>query len=80
MNCEVKRLTLPDGAPAVKNPGSLSPPTPSRAARRHSGRGADTIAQPCFALPHWTREVHVVPRLMRRFAKVSDHDGENTAL
>ena len=27
MNCEVKRLTLPDGAPAPKKRGSLSPPT-----------------------------------------------------
>ena len=28
MNCEVKRLILPDGAPAPKKGGSLSPPAP----------------------------------------------------
>ena len=28
VNCEVKRLTRPDAAPAVKNGGSLPPPTP----------------------------------------------------
>ena len=28
MNCEVKRLTLPGAAPAVRMPGALPPPAP----------------------------------------------------
>ena len=33
-------------------------------------------AQPRFALSHQTREIRVVPLLMRRFGKVSNHNGE----
>ena len=41
MNCEVKRLTLPDAAPGTKKPGSLSPPAalPCGAPLRWAGRG-----------------------------------------
>ena len=45
VNCEVKRLTLPDAALAVKKGGSLPPPSPlscgapaRRARRGHAGR------------------------------------------
>ncbi len=49
---------------------------PSRAARRRPGERGTHEAQPRFALSHQTREIRVVPRLMRRFGKASNHSGE----
>ena len=37
-------------------------------------------AQPLFALSHRTREIRVIPIMMRRFAKASNHNGEGSAL
>ncbi len=37
-------------------------------------------AQPRLALSHQTREIGVAPRLMRRFGKLSNHNGEGSAL
>ena len=42
VNCEVKRLTLSDGASAPKNRGRSHHQQPSRAARRCAKRGGDT--------------------------------------
>ena len=80
MNCEVKRLTLPDAALAVKIRGRSHHQPPSRAARRYPRRGGTREAQTRFALSHQTREIHVFPRLMRRLVKVSTHSGEGSAL
>jgi hypothetical protein len=44
------------------------------------GEGGTGEAQPRIAVSQRTREIRVVPRLMRRFVKVSDHNGENSAL
>ncbi len=52
--------------------------TPYRAARRRPGERGTHEAQPRFALSHQTREIRVVPRLMRRFGKASNHSGEET--
>ena len=81
MNCEVKRLTLSDGAPAVKKGGSLSPPAPlSCGAPARRAREGRREAQPRISYSHQTREIPVVPRLMRRFGKVPNHNGEGSAL
>ena len=53
---------------------------PYRAARRRPGERGTHEAQPRFALSHQTREIRVVPRLMRRFGKASNHSGEETTL
>ena len=37
-------------------------------------------AQPRFACTRSTREIRVVPRLMRRFVKDTHHNGEDSAL
>ena len=65
MNCEVKRLTLPDAALAVKK--RVAPSTVNRLVRRAAaqGEGGTCEAQPRFALSHQTREILVVPCLMR---------------
>ena len=53
VNCEVKRLTLSDGAPASKNPGSLSPPAPLScgAPLRRAKRGHRCAASLRFVAP-----------------------------
>ncbi len=81
MNCEVKRLTLPDAAPAAKNMG-VAPSTFSPLVRRAAapgGRGTRE-AQPCFALSHPIRAILVVPCLTRCLGKVANHNGEGSAL
>ena len=40
------------------------------------GEGGTREAQPRFAFSQRTRKMLVLPRLMRRFGKVSDHNGE----
>ena len=62
--------------------GGVAPSTnsPSRAARRCVGRGGTREAQPRFAFPQRMREIRVVPRLMRRFGKVQNHNGGGLAL
>ena len=42
--------------------------------------GGTREAQPRYAIPQPTREIGVVPRLMRRFVEVLDHNGEGAAL
>ena len=57
---------------------STSTPLVRRAAAP-GGRGTRE-AQPRIASSQRTREIRVVPRLMRRFVKVSNHNGECYAL
>ena len=57
---------------------STSTPLVRRAAAR--GEGGTREAQPRFAYPQRMREIRVVPRPMRRFVKVSNHNGEGSAL
>ena len=59
---------------------ALSTSTPSRTARRYAGREGDSRGQPRFAFSQGTREIRVVPRSLRRFGKVSNHNGEGFAL
>ena len=74
-------FTLPGGAPAAKKGGSLPPPAPlSCGAPPRGARGGTREAQPRFAYPQRMREIRVVPRPMRRFVKVSNHNGEGSAL
>ena len=58
------------GAPAPKSRGSLSPPAslPYGAPLRRA-TGGTREAQPRYAIPQPTREIGVVPRLMRRFVE-----------
>ena len=80
MNCEVKRLTIPGGAPAPKKRGSLSPPAPlSCGAPFRRARGTRE-AQPRVAFSQRTREMLVIPRPVQRFGKVSNHNGESFSL
>ena len=53
---------------------------PSGAARRREGRGGAREAQPRFALSHQTREIRVVPHLMRHFGKARNHNDEDSTL
>ena len=57
--------------------GSLPPPSPPpvRRAVAPGGRGTRE-AQPRFTWSQPTREIRVVPPLMRRFGEVLDHNGE----
>jgi hypothetical protein len=81
MNKGLNNLTLPRAASASKNRGSLPPPAPPLVRRAVApGEGETRDAQPRFALSHQTREIRVVPRLMRRFGKIPDHTGEGFAL
>lgn len=71
------RQTLSRAAPASKNERAISPPVPLfvRGPLCRARRGTRK-AQPGYALPQQTREIRVVPCLMRRFGEVSDHNGE----
>ena len=80
MNCEVKRLTLPNGAPAPKNGGSLSPPAPLScgAPLRRAGRGhARAASHRFFAMDAGNP---CCPASDAAFREVSDHNGEDSAL
>ena len=81
MNKGMNNLPLPRGASAAKKGGSLPPPASPlvRRAVTPGGRGTRG-AQPRFALSHQTRQIRVVPCLMRRFGKIPDHNGEGFAL
>ena len=84
------------GAKGVRTPVHLCPPpwrtsgenggvalsTSTPLVRRAvtPSEGGTGEAQPRFALPHQTRDIRVVPRLMRRFGKVANHNGEDFAL
>ena len=85
-----------EGAKGVPTPVPLCPPAcrtsgqkvgvalttstpPVRRAVTPGGRGTRE-AQPRSAFPHRKREIRVVPRLMRRFVEVLDHNGEGAAL
>ena len=62
--------------------GGVAPSTSTPLVRRAAapgGRGTRE-AQPRIAFSQRTREIRVVPRLMRRFVKVSNHNGECSAL
>ena len=73
----VAHLPLPGAVSAAKMRGSLSPPAPlSCGAPLRRARRGTREAQPRFAFPQRTREIPLIPRLMRRFGKVSNHDGE----
>ena len=75
MSFSLSPFTLPRAAPAAKKGGSLSPPAPlSCGAAAPGGRGTRE-AHPRFAFSQRTRKICVVPRLMRRFGKVSNHKG-----
>ena len=77
----VDHLTCSDGASALRKARvALTTSTPLvRRAAAPDGRGTRE-AQPRFALSHKTREIRVVPRLMRRFGKIPHHTGEGYAL
>ncbi len=74
--------TLPPSraAPAGKN--GVAPTTSTPLVRRAatSDETGTREAQPRFAFPQRTREIRVVPRLMRRFGKVPNYHGEGSAL
>ena len=57
----------PRAAPAAKKGGRSLHQHPSRAAPGRAGREGAREAQPRIASLHRTREIRVVPRLMRRF-------------
>ena len=57
-------------APRQDNPGPCL----------QSSRRGTREAQPCFAFSQRTREIHVVPRLMRRLGCTRYHNGEGSAL
>ena len=78
MSGPLSTFALPRAAPAVKKGGSLPPPSPVSCGA--PGEGGTREAQPHFALSQWMREIRVVLRLMRRFGKVPDHNGEGSAL
>ena len=62
--------------------GGVAPSTSTpfvRCAAAPGGRGTRE-AQPRFAVSHWTRKMLVLPRLMRRFGKTLNHNGEVSAL
>ena len=69
------------GASAAKIWGSLPPPAPLLVWRAAApgGRGTREV-KPRFAWPQGTRDIRVVPRPVRRFGEVSDHNGGGTAL
>ena len=74
-------FTLPRAAPAAKKGGvALTTSTPLVRRAVTPSEGGTREAQPRFALSQRTREIRVVPRLMRRFVKVSNHNGECSAL
>ena len=79
----VLRVTLypPRWRTSVQKRGvALTTSTPLvRRAAAPGGRGTRE-AQPRFAFSQRTRKICVVPRLMRRFVKVSNHKGECSAL
>ena len=62
---------------AALNPG-LDNPGPGL--QRFSLPTGTREARPRFAFPQRTGEIRVVPRLMRRFGRVSNHNGENSSL
>ena len=65
---------------AEKGGVALTTSTPLvRRAVAPGGRGTRE-AQLRFAFPQRTREIRVVPRLVRRFGKVPHHNGEGSAL
>ena len=77
----VRRLTLAGDAPASKKGGSLPPPAPFSCGASSAPDGEGTgEEQPRFALPHWWREIRVVPLPMGRSGKVLNHNGEGGAL
>ena len=66
---------------SVQKPGvALTTSTPLVRRAVTPGEGGTREAQPRFALSQRTREIRVVPRLMRRFVKVSYHNGKGSAL
>ena len=74
-------FALPRGAPAPKKEGvaltTFFPPV--RRVPAPGGRGTRE-AKPRIAVLQRTREIRVVPRSVRRFVIVSDHNGEGSAL
>ena len=77
----VRRLTSSRAAPADKKGGgapSTSTPLVRRAAA--PGEGGTREAQPRFFFPQRMREIRVVPRPMRRFGEVPNHNGGGSAL
>ena len=60
----------------------VAPTTFSPLVRRADapGEGGTREAPPRFAFSHRTREIRVIPRPMRRFVKVSNHNGEGSTL
>ena len=76
----VEHLPLPGGAPAPKSRVALTTITPlARRTTAPAVRGKRE-AQPRYAFPQRMREIRVVPRLMRRFGEVLNHNGEDSAL
>ena len=76
----MNNLPLPRGASAAKNwvaPTTSTPLVRRAAAPREGETGG---AQPRVALSQWTQEMPVVPLLMRRFVKASNHNGEGSTL
>ena len=80
VNCEVKRLTLPGAALAALKPGTPSTSFPPVRRDAAAGGRRPRDAQPRFTLPHRMREIRVIPRLMWRFGKSSNHNGEGSTL
>jgi len=76
----VDHLPLPGGAPASKNRVALTTSTPFVRRAVLPGEGATREAQPCLAFSTAEAEIRVVPRLMRRFGGILNHNGEDAAL
>lgn len=73
----VEHLPIPRGAPAAKNGGRSHHLLPSR---RCAGRGGDTRGAASLRLSTAEAEIRVVPRLMRRFVGILNHNGEGADL
>ena len=68
VNCKVKRLTRPDAAPAVKNGGSLPPPTPLPCGADAPGEG-DTRGAASLRGLAWDAENPCYPASHAMFGK-----------
>ena len=80
MNKGMNNLPLPRGASAAKKWVAPTTSTPLLRPAAAPGEGGTREAQPriCFSQRTW--EMPVVPRLVRRCVKVSNHNGECSSL
>ena len=76
----VGHLSLPGGAAAPKMRGSLPPPALLRCATPRAVREGDTRGAASLLFSTAEAEIRVVPRLMRRFGGILNHNGEERPL